>query len=380
MTRMPARLPSGTSTILVVDDMEVNRRILRDALAQKGWQVVEAAGGLQALDLVAETVPDLVLLDVLMPDLDGFEVCRRMRAQPRLQAVPIVMVTSLDAKDERLRGLEAGADDFLTKPVDRSELLARAQSLLRVKALFDEVCAQREALDNWAHTLEQRVQEKLAEVAALSTLKRFFSPQLASRLVAGDASEVLRSHRREVSVLFTDLRGFTPFAETAHPDDVMALLREFHGAMGALIFQFEGTLERFTGDGMMVFFNDPDPVADHPLRAVRLGLEMSRAAAALVERWRPKGGPAGMGVGISSGVATLGAIGFDGRLDYAAIGSVTNQAARLCGEARAGEVLVSESVWSAVAHAVDAVPVLGGLALRGFAQPAAVWRVVDVRG
>lgn len=353
--------------ILVVDDLPANRRLLEARLMARGYEVQQAEGGRQALAMASAEPPDLVLLDVVMPDLDGFAVCAQMRLLPALRAVPIVMVTSLEGSDDRVRGLEAGADDFLTKPVVKEELWARVRSLLRVKTLYDESQAQREQLARWSTELERRVADQVREVARLSQLKRFFSPALAARLLAGPHDEILDSHRREITVLFADLRGFTAFAEQAPAAELMAMLRSFHAAMGALIFEHEGTLERFTGDGFMVFFNDPDPQPGHTLRAVRLALAMRDAAAPLLAPWREQGGPPGLGLGISRGEATLGAIGFEGRQDYAAIGTVTNRAARLCSAAEAGEILACEAAWQSVEPQVSYHPARA-LALRGLPE------------
>jgi class 3 adenylate cyclase len=366
--------------ILVVDDVEPNVRLLRDLLTEKcGYRTEAALNGDDALRMAEQHRPDLILLDVMMPGIDGFEVCRRLRAQAAFEATPIVLVTALDPKEERVRGLEAGADDFLSKPLVQAELFARVRSLLRVKALYDQVAQQRNELAQWSATLEQRVQDKLVEIERLARLKRFFSPRLAARLLDDSRGDPLQSHRREVSVLFADLRGFTAFAEAQPAETVMAVLREFHAAMGALIFRFDGTLERFTGDGMMVFFNDPDPTPDHALHAVKLGLAMCEALSRLVSTWDMPHRPTGLGLGIAKGVATLGAIGFEGRLDYAAIGSVTNLAMRLCAEAQAGEVLVSQEVWADIgclglgAQAHD-------LVLKGFAQPVRCHRIATTSG
>ena len=338
---------SGTR-ILLVDDVPANLRLVGDRLAFAGYEVIGVSNGFEAVRTASTWQPGLIVLDVMMPGLDGFEVCRQLRALPGFAAVPIVMLTALNASQDRVRGLDAGADDFVSKPVVFVELLARVRALLRTKALFDTVEQQRVELARWASTLEERVQEEVAQVQRLSRLRRFFSPNLAARLVADCSDDPLRSHRREVSVLFADLRGFTGFAEAAEPERVMDLLSQFHEAMGALIFEFEGTLERFTGDGMMVFFNDPDWQPDHSLRAVRLGLAMQGAARPLLDRWHGEGGPAGLGIGISRGPATLGAIGFRSRVDYAAIGAVTNRAARLCAEAPADAVLVCSAMRDAL--------------------------------
>ena len=360
--------------VLIIDDEPKNVRLLADLLGQRGYRTERAHTGLDGLHMAQALQPDLILLDVLMPGMDGFEVCRRLRDDDAFRATPVVLVTLLDAKEDRVKGLEAGADDFLTKPIVQAELFARVRSLLRVKSLYDEVSRQRSELAAWSATLERRVAEKSAEVTRLAELKRFFSPRLAAKLLGDGRHALMQSHRKEVTVLFADLRGFTSFAESHDPDAVMALLREFHAVIGALIFRFDGTLERFTGDGMMVFFNDPDPLPDHALHAVHLGLEMCRAVDALLPAWRERGGPEGVAVGISRGVATLGAIGFEGRLDYAAIGSVTNLAARLCGEAHAGEVVVSADVWSQIAGRGLAARA-DELVLKGFVHPVACHRL-----
>jgi adenylate cyclase len=368
---------SGPARILVVDDRPEGRKLLALRLQHEGHVVRQAEDGAQALALAAAEPPDLVLLDVLMPGLDGFEVCRRLRAMATMRAVPIVMVTSLEATDDCVRGLEAGADDFIIKPFNSAELQARVRSLLRVKSLFDEGQRQQAALAEWSARLEQRVAEGVAEVGRLSRLKRFFSPRLANRLLgeAGDAA--WRSHRAEVTVLFADLRGFSAFAELADVDHVMATLAGFHAAMGQLIFEADGTLERFTGDGMMVFFNDPDPQPDHSARAVRLALAMQGRAAELARAWRRDSGPEGLAIGVARGLATLGTVGFEARLDYAAIGPVTNLAARLCAEAPAGQVWVSQAVHLALQALPDrpAAQALPPLQLKGLAQPVQAWHV-----
>ncbi len=364
----------ASSRVLVVDDVPRNVTLLCDLLGSWGYTPIPAFGGEQCLAIARDHKPDLILLDVLMPDIDGFEVCRRLRADPDFAATPIVLVTTLEAREDRIQGLEAGADDFLSKPVAQAELFARVRSLLRVKSLFDEVSRQREELANWSVMLEQRAQEKLREIERLARLKRFFSPRLAAKLVDQEQDGMLQSARREISVLFADLRGFTAFAEAASADVVMGLLRDFHTAMGELIFRHEGTLERFTGDGMMVFFNDPDPVPDHAVRAMRLAQAMREAAASMVPAWHEMGGPQGLALGIAKGVATVGPIGFEGRYDYAAIGSVTNLASRLCGHARSGEVVVSDEVWGDVAgHGYAGVA--EEVAFKGFARPVRCHRI-----
>ena len=358
--------------ILVVDDMPRNVKLLADVLAARGFAVSTAASGPEALDRLAAEPVDLVLLDVQMPEMSGYEVCARIRATPATAMLPVVMVTALDPAQERVKGLEAGADDFLTKPVSQPELLARVRSLLRIKHLHDE-------LTRVNAGLERRVEEQGGQLERLDRLRRFFSPQLAELIVAGGAEDPLRTHRREITVVFLDLRGFTAFAETAEPEEVMGVLREYHAAMGALVLEHEGTLERFTGDGMMIFFNDPVVVENPSERAVRMATAMRARVSDLATRWRKLGYDLDFGVGIAQGYATLGAIGFEGRWDYGAIGNVTNLASRLCAEAKPGQILIARRVYAAVEELVEAEPV-GELSLKGFSRPIPTYDVTAVRG
>ncbi len=234
--------------------------------------------------MLAAERPDLVLLDVMMPGMSGYDVCREIRADPAHAMLPVVLVTALDPAEERAKGLDAGADDFLSKPVSQAELLARVRSLLRIKSLYDELLRQRGELAELNRTLEQRVADGVSQLEKVSRLKRFFSPQLAELIVAGGADDPLKSHRREITVVFLDLRGFTAFTETADPEDVMAVLGEYHAAVGALVLDHEATLERFTGDGIMVFFNDPVPVPDPARRAARMAIAMQREVTRLAGR------------------------------------------------------------------------------------------------
>ena len=364
-----------SGNILVVDDHPANVRLLADLLAIHGFSVSTATDGPSCLVAVEQQLPDMVLLDVIMPGMDGFAVCRKLREDPRHRMLPIVMVTSLDPHQERVKGLEAGADDFLSKPIQHQELLARVRSLLRVKHLYDQVEAQARELAAWNLTLETRVADEVAKNARLSRLKRFLSPQLADLIIAGGAEDPLISHRREIAVVFIDLRGFTAFAESAEPEIVMRALHDYHETMGRIIQRHAGTLERFTGDGMMVFFNDPVPIADPAKRAVEMALAMRGEAAHLAALWQKHGFQLAAGIGVAVGYATLGAIGFEERIDYGAIGTVTNLAARLCAEAPEGEIYVSQRVHAEI-DGVFQTESLGPIAIRGLAKPQLAYRLL----
>ncbi|NML45035.1 response regulator [Ramlibacter sp. G-1-2-2] len=359
--------------ILVVDDTPSNVKLLVDMLGAAGYAVESAADGEQALRAIEAEAPDLVLLDVMMPGLDGFQVCQALRADARTALLPVVLVTALDAREDRVRGLDVGADDFLTKPINRPELLARVRSLLRIKTLHDQVEVQKRELADWNLRLEQRVKEGVEELQKLSYLKRFFSPAVADLILSGQL-DAMRSHRSEIVVVFLDLRGFTAFSESVDPEDVHTVLREYHRQMGALIMKHQGSVEHFAGDGIMIFFNDPVPVDNPAARAIRMALEMHAVFAELAQEWASMGYELGMGVGIAQGYATMGLIGFEGRLDYGAVGAVCNLAARLCSEAAAGETLVQQR---AAARAGEVAPFekAGALELKGFPRPVQVLRI-----
>jgi adenylate cyclase len=360
-------------TILAVDDQPANLRLLDAVLSPRGYRVIRASSGEQALELLPLSGVDLVLLDIVMPGIDGYEVCRRIRSAPETAFLPVVMITA-SGHQEKTRAIEAGADDFVSKPFDQSELLARVASLARIKRYHDTITKQTAELAEWNAELEARVNAQLEELQRVNRLRRFLSPQVAELVINSGDDSFLGSHRREIVVVFCDLRGFTAFAESSEPEEVMGVLREYHAALGELIFRYEGTLERFTGDGLMVFFNDPIPLDKPAQRAVQMALAMRDRVATLVAGWSRLGHDLGFGVGIAQGFATLGRIGYEGRFDYAAIGTVTNLAARLCGEASAGQVLLSQRVFSAVEDVAVGESV-GALELRGFSRPIRVFGV-----
>jgi adenylate cyclase len=364
--------------ILVVDDTPENLEIVSMRLGTQPYEIVTAVDGEEALAKIEALHPDLILLDIMMPKLDGIDVTRRVKANGSLPFIPIILLTAKSDAKDIVAGLEAGGDDYLTKPFDHASLLARVRSMLRIKALHDKVQEQAAELASWNRTLEERVAAQLQEIERIGRLKRFLAPQLAEMIVSSGDERLLDSHRREIAVLFCDLRGFTAFAETGEPEDVMALLREYHEALGPIIHRFEGTLDRFTGDGLMVFFNDPMPCRDAGERAVRLAVAMRDAVALLAAGWRKRGHQIGFGVGIAQGFATLGRIGFEGRFDYSAIGTVCNLAARLCAEAKDREILISAPVAVAVEDLVEVKP-MGEITLKGLSRAMAVCNVLGLK-
>jgi len=361
--------------ILVVDDLPQNVRLLEAVLSPKGFRVVTASSGEEALAVLSQEHPDLVLLDILMPGMDGYEVCRRIRQDPGTAFLPVIMMTA-SGEEQKLRAIESGADDFVNKPFDQAELLARVRSLVRVKRYHDTIEHQAAELERWNRELEQRVQDQVEQLERVGRLRRFLPVQLADLIVSSGDESFLNGHRRDITVVCCDLRGFTSFAETAEPEDVWDILGEYHEALGGLIARFEGTLERFASDGLVIFFNDPIPCDDAPLRSIRMALAMRQQVQELADGWQRRGHELAFAVGIAQGYATLGRIGYAGRFDYAAIGSVTNLAARLCNEAVPWQILVTQRVNAAAEDRVVS-RLVGELSLSGFSRPI---RTFDVSG
>jgi adenylate cyclase len=354
--------------ILIADDNEANRDILATRLKTQGYELYEAVDGEQAMSAARTLLPDLILLDVMMPKLNGFVVCRRLKSDTALPFMPIILVTSLGDTKDVVAGLDAGADEFLTKPVDHTALMARVRSVLRIKSLQDRVMAQAADLADWNRTLEKRVAEQVAEIERVGRLKRFLPSQIAKLVVSSGQERMLESHRRDVTVLFCDLRGFTTFSETSEPEDVVGVLREYHTVLGRLVDKFEGTVERFTGDGLLVIFNDPLPCSDPCIRAVRMALEMRDEV----------GHDVGFGIGIAHGYATLGTIGYEGQFQYSVTGKVANLASRLCDRAKDGQILVDINVHSAV-EMLTIAEFTEELALKGFSRPMKIFNVRNLR-
>jgi len=357
--------------ILVVDDQRTNAEMVSGLLRNLGYDVEVALSGDEALEMVRAKAPDLMITDILMPGMDGYEVCRRLRANPATALLPVILVTSAEPQTERVKGIEAGADDFLAKPVNWAELFGRVKRLLHVKALQDEI-------KELNARLEERVRDQVTQLERLSRMKRFFSRAVAEAIVAPGGEELLEPHRREITAVFLDLRGFTAFTDRADPDEVLELLRAYHATLGRTVDEFGGTLEHFAGDGVMIFFNDPIEIANPAERAIRMALALQRAFNPIAEAWVKIGHEVGLGIGIAQGETTLGVIGFEQRWEYAAIGNVPNLAARLCGAATAGEIIVDGQTEQDIVAIAD-TEFIGALTLRGFQQPVPAFRLKSIR-
>jgi class 3 adenylate cyclase len=360
------------SRILIVDDVPANVLVLEHLLRQEGYENVHTKTDPRGVAEAHRAEPfDLILLDLQMPHLNGMQVMEQLKPVPGADFLPVIVVTAFSDDGNRLQALCAGARDYLVKPFNRDEVVLRIRNYLEVRMLYRERQRQSEIL-------ERRVLEQVDQLERLARLKRYFSPQLTERILAGGVDDPMRPHRREITAVSIDLRGFTAFTEKAEPEEVMEVLHRYHAEMGRLIMEHEGTIEFFAGDGIMVIFNDP-VVVDNPVeRALRMALGMQQAFAPLSEAWGRRGFQLGMGIGIARGYATIGAIGFEGRWDYGVIGTVANLASRLCDEARPGQVLVQRKALAHLEEFVDAVAV-GAIALKGFAQNVEVVNVVAMR-
>jgi len=366
-----------TGRILVVDDVRENVRLLEAVLEAHGYEVVSATDGHAALELAVSTKPDLVLLDVLMPQPDGYTVCRRLREQDETAVLPVIMLTASEGA-EKTRSIEAGADDFITKPFNQEELLIRIRSLLRIKRYHDTIKSQAVELRDLNRTLEKRVRTQLEELERLQRLRRFLSPQLAEAIVSSGDESILRSHRRQVAMIFVDLRGWTTFVDAVEPEELMRVLREFHDTIGGLVRRFDATVGFIEGDGVQLFFNDPIEVPDAALRAIRLGCTLRHEMAELTARWQKRGYDLDFGAGMALGYATCGEVGFEERSDYAAVGAVTNLASRLADEAAAGQILITQRLYAEVGDDVE-VQSMGEFRLKGFQRPVAAFDVLGIR-
>ncbi|MDH3445982.1 MAG: response regulator, partial [Deltaproteobacteria bacterium] len=312
--------------------------------------------------------PDVILLDYMMPKMNGLEVVRRLKAHEKHKSIPVILLTAKAAQEDKAAGLDAGADDYVTKPFDSVELLARVRAMMRIKEMHD-------TLEEWNRTLAEKVHQQVTELQRMERLKRYLSPQIAETILVNE-EDLFKTHRREITVVFLDLRGFTAFSDSAEPEEVMDFLRRYHAEMGKLVFKHEGTLERFMGDGIVVIFNDPIPCENHLQRAAQMAIEMRDRVKELRTAWLKLGYDLDLGVGLASGYATLGTVGFEGRMDYGTIGNLPNLAARLCAEARGGQILTDQKTMTKLENFFDA-QTHEELHLKGLNRPVTAFNILD---
>ena len=360
--------------VLVIDDIKDNVTMLSAHLRARGYRTAAGYNGLEAMELANSEKPDLIMMDINMPKMNGLEACRQLKQQDDTKMIPIILVTANSNVEDIVRGFEVGADDYLIKPFNYMEMQARVRSMIRIWDTQHELLKVNQVLDELNRNLEEKVQEQVGELERVNRLRRFFSPQLVNTITSENAEDILGEHRREITVVFLDLRNFTGFSEKAAPHEVIATIRELHEVVGPIIFRYRGTLERFTGDGMMVFLGDPEPMEDHPQQAVKMSIEIRDQVEKLRSSWSEKGYELALGIGIGTGEASLGTIGFEGRLDYAAIGVVTNLSARICSRADGGQILVSSNTHAKVKDEFQTVP-KGKIELKGFSKPEAVYEL-----
>jgi len=356
--------------ILIVDDEPFNLDLLEQELMEYDYMLERAVDGIEALDKTESFSPDLILLDYMMPKMSGLEVVKRLRQNEKQKLIPVILLTAKATQEDKIAGLDAGADDYVTKPFDSFELLARVRAMLRIKDLHDQ-------LEEWNRTLADKVKQQVGELERMNRLKRYLSPQIAETILA-DEENLFKTHRREITSVFLDLRGFTAFSDSAEPEEVMDFLRDYHAEMGKLIFKFEGTLERFMGDGIVVIFNDPIRCEDHVQKAIEMAIEMRDRVKELRIAWLKKGFDLDLGVGLAAGYTTLGTVGFEGRMDYGTVGNLPNLAARLCAEAKGGQILTDQKTMSKIEDRFDAES-LPEFQLKGISRPVLAYNIVKAK-
>jgi class 3 adenylate cyclase len=358
------------SKILIVDDEPFNLDLLEQELMEHDYNIERAVDGIDALEKTESFRPDLILLDYMMPRMSGLEVVKQLRNNDQHKGIPVILLTAKATQEDKIKGLDAGADDYVTKPFDSFELLARVRAMLRIKELHDR-------LEEWNRTLGEKVEQQVSELKRMDRLRRYLSPQIAETILADDEN-VFKTHRREITIVFLDLRGFTAFSDSAEPEEVMDFLRDYHAEMGRLVFKFEGTLERFMGDGVVVIFNDPIRAENHAEKAARMALEMRDRVRELRVAWLKRGYDLDLGVGLAAGYATLGTMGFEGRMDYGTVGNLPNLAARLCAEAKGGQILTDQKTLSKIEEHFEAES-LPELQLKGISRPVVAFNIVKAK-
>ena len=348
-----------TPRILAVDDNKQNLEILRKTLTTAAYEIITANDGPTALSVIESAPPDLVLLDVMMPGMSGYEVCERIRANQATRLLPVVMLTALSDVADRIRGIETGADDFLSKPFNREELLTRVKSLLRIKSLYDDI----EAKNQLLRTL----------------FGRYVSEEVAAEIVADPGRHLkLGGEKREITVLFGDLRGFTPLAEQLDPQDAVDILNTYLRLVIDAVFEFRGTLDKFRGDGFMAFFGAPVRREDDASNAVRCALAMQQGLKHITFAKFPDL-RLHLGIGINTGIVLAGNIGSERRMDYTVIGDEVNVAQRFESNAGPGQILMTGSTYARVKEAVQ-VRDLGLLRVSGKQEGVMAYDVLSWQG
>ncbi|MBN1873050.1 MAG: response regulator [Anaerolineae bacterium] len=347
------------SRILVVDDKIHNVKLLNSILSSKGYDVLTADNGKLALEIAYDVLPDLVILDVLMPGMDGFQVAEALRANPDTRPIPILMLTALRELGDKVRGLEAGADDFLSKPFNTVELLARVRSLLRIKTLHDEL--------EMKNALLERV------------LTHYVSKEIAREVMSNpDKNLQLGGTSSVVSVLFADIRGFTSFSERHEASQVTEALNCIFDDLAPVVFAHNGTLDKYLGDAIMAFYGAPIPSSDNAVQAIQTACEMRNRFIELRER-TPLLKELGMGIGVCTGEAVVGNVGSSQMMNYTVIGNTPNTAKRLQENAKAGQILIDEQTYETCKGEIEAVAV-SPLALKGRSGLITAYEVVSVKG
>ena len=371
-------------SILVVDDTPANLTLMT-GLLQDDYQVRAATSGEKALKIAfSDNPPDLILLDIMMPEMDGHEVCRRLKADDKTREIPVIFLTAMSEVEDEEKGLNLGAVDYITKPVSPPIALVRIrshlalyQSLRSLELTKETIRKQAEQLKLLNSGLEKRVEDQDGQLDRLNIMKEFFSPQISEAIV-GQGMDIFKTHRVNVTVVFLDLRGFTYFSDNTEPEEVMAVLGGYHEVMGEIINACQGTVGHFAGDGLMVYFNDPIPQVGHIEIAAQMCIKMMAEFKPLMQKWRKQGFDLDLGIGFANGYATLGTIGFDGRRDYACIGSVCNLAARLCAEAKGGQIFTNLKTYRQIDDLVNGQEV-EDLNLKGFTKAVQTVEVLSLK-
>jgi len=353
--------------ILVVDDNPQNVQIMKARLSTQDYDIIEAFDGEQALKKVEEQDPDLILLDVMMPKMDGFQVCQKLKSDDKTKLIPIIIVSARAGTEDILKGLELGADEYLPKPYEHVELLARVKNMLKLRI------AQKD-LQELNNTLEEKVRKQVALLESEKRLERYLNPQVVDMIMKGGELSKMMNSRKLLTLFVSDINNFSGISERTEPEDVVALLNNYFSSMSDIVFKYGGTLDKFLGDGLLVFFGDPMPYEDHAQRAINMALEMKEKVEELRKDWKAAGHDLDITVGINTGFATVGNMGSEKRLEYTVIGNQVNLAFRLCAEAKPGQIVISQRTYSLVEKDF-AIEKIGDVTVKGIITPVTIYNV-----